>query len=94
MFLDWGIRCRRCGHFLTLLAQAIPELPDPLPVTCPHCGYSASYPKSAITSDIAIIADKANGVRWTYALFAAIGIILLLGLMETLAHAATATWQP
>ena len=87
-FADRGIRCGQCGHFLNVLSQAIPELPDPLPVTCPYCGYSASYPKSAICSDIAIMADKANAMRWAFALLAAIGIVLVLGLIATRAHSA------
>lgn len=87
-FADYGIRCGRCGHFLNVLSQAIPELPDPLAVTCPYCGYSASYPKSAIRSDRAIFADKANAVRWGPVVLAAITIILVLGLIATRAHSA------
>jgi hypothetical protein len=87
-FADWGIRCGQCGRFLNMFAQAIPELPDPLPVTCPYCGYSASYPKSAICSDIAIINGKPNLTRWAPILLVAIAIILVLGLIATRAHSA------
>ena len=87
-FADWGIRCGQCGRFLNMFAQAIPELPDPIAVTCPYCGYRASYPKSAICSDIAIFADKANAVRWACALFAAIAIALVLGWIATRARSA------
>jgi hypothetical protein len=71
-----------------MLSQAIPELPDPLPVTCPYCGYSASYPKSAICSDITIINDKPSLTRWASILLVAIAIILVLGLIATRAHSA------
>ena len=87
-FADWGIRCGQCGRFLNTFAQAIPELPDPFPATCPYCGYSASYPKSAICSDIAIIAGKENAVRWACALLVAIGIALVVGLIATRARSA------
>jgi hypothetical protein len=90
VFLDWGIRCRQCGRFLTVLAQAIPELPDPLPVTCPYCGYSASYPKSAISCAIAM-PDVQTVVRWGPVVLAAITIILLL--IATRAHAAEVTMR-
>ena len=87
-FADRGIRCGQCGHFLNVLTQAIPELPDPIAVTCPYCGYSASYPKSAIGADRAIFADKANAVRWASAFLVTIAIILVLGLIATRARSA------
>jgi hypothetical protein len=87
-FADTGIRCGQCGHFLNMLSQAIPELPDPLAVTCPYCGYSASYPKSAICSDRAIINGKPSLTRWASILLVAIAIILVLGLIATSARSA------
>ena len=51
-FADWGIRCAACGKFVNIFTPAIPGMPDPFAVTCPYCGRSASYPKSAITSTI------------------------------------------
>lgn len=49
-FSDVGVRCAQCGHFLNVMAQAIPALPDPMLVTCPYCNHTGLYPKSAITS--------------------------------------------
>jgi len=87
-FADRGIRCGSCGHFLNVLTQAIPDLPDPLAVTCPYCGYSAFYPKSAIRSDMPGLA------RWVPVVLAAIGAILVLGLIATRAHSAEADQRP
>jgi hypothetical protein len=81
-FADTGIRCGQCGHFLNVISQAIPALPDPFPVTCPYCGTSARYPKSAICSDMPGVAG------WAPIVIALIGIILLLGLFATRAHSA------
>jgi DNA-directed RNA polymerase subunit RPC12/RpoP len=89
-FADSGVRCRQCGHFLNVLSQAISELPDPLQVTCPYCGHNALYPKSAICSDIAIIADKARMARWAPLVLAVLAIVFLLGLIATRAHSAEA----
>lgn len=80
-FADSGIRCGQCGHFLNVLSQAIPELPDPLHVTCPYCGYSANYPKSAICSDIAIVNDRAGVARWAPVGLAVLAIIFLLAVI-------------
>jgi DNA-directed RNA polymerase subunit RPC12/RpoP len=93
-FADSGLRCRQCGHFLNVLSQAIPELPDPLQVTCPYCGHNDLYPKSAICSDIAIIADKARMARWAPLVLAILAIVFLLGLIATRAHSAEADQAP
>jgi hypothetical protein len=81
-FADSGIRCGQCGHFLNVLTQAIPELPDPIPVTCPYCGHSARYAKSAICSDM----PRAAG--WAPIVLVAIAAILAAGLIATRAHSA------
>jgi hypothetical protein len=48
---DYGVRCRSCGKFINGMAQAFPVMPDPFRVTCPYCGTTASYEKSAIQND-------------------------------------------
>jgi hypothetical protein len=88
-FADWGVRCGQCGHFLNVLAQAIPELPDPFAVTCPYCGHSARYPKSAIRCDLDL-PNIASVVRWGPVVLAAITIILAVGLIATRARSAEA----
>jgi hypothetical protein len=89
-FADWGIRCGQCGHFLNVLAQAIPAMPDPFPVTCPYCGHSARYPKSAIRCDLNL-PGVASVVRWGPVVLAVITIILVLGLIGTRARSAEVT---
>jgi len=81
-FADRGIRCGQCGHFLNVFTQAIPELPDPFAVTCPYCGHSASYPKSAICSDMPVAAG------WAPIVLIAIAAIMAVGLVATRAHSA------
>jgi hypothetical protein len=88
-FADTGVRCAQCGHFLNVLSQAIPALPDPFPVTCPYCGHSARYPKSAICSDLDL-PDMATMARWAPVVLAALAIILVLGLIATRARSAEA----
>lgn len=54
---DVGVRCKGCGKIIDgqgFLATARPSLPDPLPITCPFCGYKASYPKSALQYNAAL----------------------------------------
>jgi|SRR6185312_173627 hypothetical protein len=87
-FADWGIRCGQCGRFLNMFAQAIPQLPDPFPVTCPYCGHSARYPKSAICSDIAFLPSIPSAARWGPVVLAGLAIILVLVLIATRARSA------
>jgi len=47
-FAAFGVSCVNCGRSIHMLGQAIPALPDPIPVTCPFCDHNALYAKSSI----------------------------------------------
>ena len=47
-FGEFGVTCRICGKFINTFATWLPTMPDPFRTTCPYCGTTGSYEKSAV----------------------------------------------
>lgn len=77
---DWGVRCRSCGKFINGMVQAFDGMPDPFRVTCPYCGTTASYEKSAIRNVLGLTGAKANPT------ILIASVIAILALIAAIAH--------
>ena len=78
---DYGVRCRSCGKFINGFAQAFPAMPDPFRVTCPYCGTTASYEKSAIQNDFL----GSKGMKANSAVLI-VSVIAILALIAAITH--------